>query len=242
MWKIRTASGAGSGRLTRVTTLTVATYNVRSLRDSEDASALLIRRFGADLAMLQEVPRFLRWRSRLAAFARRAELLYAAGGGTTGGSALLTHLRVDVLATYDVRLSHHPPLHQRGLAAAAVEIGGARLLVASTHMSLASPERATHARELLDHLHRLAHIHRAEHLVLAGDLNEEPGGRAWEILAAGGLNDAWAKAPHKRIDAVLVSEGIEVAWAGVPEEIGESVLAGASDHCPVVATLEVPED
>jgi endonuclease/exonuclease/phosphatase family metal-dependent hydrolase len=238
-----------------VTTLTVATYNVRSLRDSEDASALLIRRFGADLAMLQEVPRFLRWRSRLAAFARRAELLYAAGGGTTGGSALLTRLRVDVLATYDVRLSRHPPLHQRGLAAAAVEIGGARLLVASTHMSLASPERATHARELLDHLHRLAHIHRAEHLVLAGDLNEEPGGRAWEILAAGGLNDAWAKAqgyggeftypakaPHKRIDAVLVSEGIEVAWAGVPEEIGESVLAGASDHCPVVATLEVPED
>jgi endonuclease/exonuclease/phosphatase family metal-dependent hydrolase len=91
--------------------------------------------------------------------------------------------------------------------------------------------------------------------VLAGDLNEEPGGRAWEIFAAGGLNDAWAKAqgyggeatfpakaPHKRIDAVLVSEGIEVTWAGVPEEIGESVLAGASDHCPVVATLEVPED
>jgi endonuclease/exonuclease/phosphatase family metal-dependent hydrolase len=236
-----------------VTTLTVASYNVRSLRDSETASALLVRRFGVDAALLQEAPRFLRWRARLAAFARNADLLYAAGGGTTGGSALLLGLRTDLVATYELKLTKHPRLHQRGIAAAAIELGGARAIVASTHMSLDDTERALHAGEVIEHLYDLATRHETEHLVLAGDLNEQPGGPAWQVLAAGGLTDAWPRAgarggemtfsavrPHKRIDAVLTSARVGVHWVGVPEDVADGEYGAASDHRPVLARLELP--
>lgn len=58
-----------------VNDIVVVSYNLRSLRDSRTASAALTGALGADLALLQETPRFLRWRSRLAGWARRAGLL-----------------------------------------------------------------------------------------------------------------------------------------------------------------------
>jgi endonuclease/exonuclease/phosphatase family metal-dependent hydrolase len=221
----------------------VLTFNVRSLRDDRSAVVDVIRAADPDVVCLQEVPRFCRWRSRLAALARDSGLLYVTGGRPTGGVALLAHLRVDVADAREGRLSKRPRLHQRGVAAAVFSRYGARLLVASTHLGLDAAEREAHADELLSLLRQVD----APHALLAGDLNERPDGPSWQVLRTGDLRDLGpgsgptfpAAGPRKRIDALLGSPGIEVR--------DYRVLAGpaaerASDHRPVLTVVGVPAD
>lgn len=42
----------------------VLSYNIRSLRDDTDALARVIKACAPDLVLLQEAPRFFRWRDR----------------------------------------------------------------------------------------------------------------------------------------------------------------------------------
>ena len=219
----------------------VLTYNVRSLRDDRAAVAALVRSCDPDVVLLQEAPRFCRWRSKLARLARECGLLYVNGGRTTGGVAVLAHLRVDVDDAREGLLSKHPRLHQRGVAAAVVSRSGGRLLVASTHLGLDRQERAGHAGEVLTLLGEIE----APHAVVAGDLNEPPSGQAWAVLHAGGLRDLGrgsgetfpARSPRKRIDAVLGSAGVEVVDYRVVDVPG---VERASDHRPVLAVIQVP--
>jgi endonuclease/exonuclease/phosphatase family metal-dependent hydrolase len=219
----------------------VLTYNVRSLRDDAAAVAAVVRACDPDVVFLQETPRFCRWRSKLAKLARECGLLYVTGGRTTGGVALLAHLRVDVDDLREGLLSKHAGLHQRGVAAAVVSRSGERLLVASTHLGLKAEERANHAGEVLTLLHQVP----APHAVLAGDFNEPPGAPAWRAFQAGGLRDLGpesgvtfpARAPRKRIDAILGSPGIA---AGEYRVVDDPLVERASDHRPVLAVLQVP--
>ncbi|MDQ1584772.1 MAG: hypothetical protein QOH80_137 [Actinomycetota bacterium] len=221
--------------------LRVLTYNVRSLRDDLTAVADVVRSADPDVVCLQEAPRFWRWRSRIAELARRSGLLYVTGGRTTGGVALLAHLRVDVHEARDGLLSKHARLHQRGVAAAVVSRSGARLLVASVHLGLDAHERVGHAAEILDLLGRVG----APNAVLAGDLNEPPGSPAWQALERGGFRDLRpgsgstfpAVGPRKRIDAVLASGDVTVSEYRVMDG---PVVERASDHRPLLAVLRVP--
>lgn len=234
-------------------TLRVVSWNVRSLRDDRSAVAAVLRELAPDVVCLQEAPRFLRWRHALAELARRSGLLVAGGGRTAGGPALLTALRVDVVETREVLLPRTRGLHQRGVAAAHVRVHGVPLLVASTHLGLDAAERSRHAGEVLDLLaHEVATRPAAgPPVVLGGDLNETADGPAWRALLSRGLRDAFAeapsgggptfpaRAPRRRIDAVLVDPRLELLGAGVPPIEG-LVLAAASDHCPVVADVVLP--
>ncbi len=219
----------------------VLIYNVRSLRDDPAAVAAVVRSCDADVVLVQEAPRFFRWRSKLAKLARECGLLYATGGRTTGGVALLAHLRVDVDDAREGLLTKHSGLHQRGLAAAVVSRSGGRLLVASTHLGLDRQERAGHAQEVLSLLRGVP----APHAVVGGDLNEPPGGPAWLALHGGGLRDLGtgsgptfpARVPRKRIDAVLGSAGVDVVEYRVVDAPG---VERASDHRPVLAVVQVP--
>jgi endonuclease/exonuclease/phosphatase family metal-dependent hydrolase len=225
-------------------TVRVLSYNVRSLRDDRHAVARTIRAARPDLVCVQEAPRFLRWRSKAAWLARTSGLVVVTGGRPAGAVLLLANLRTSVVTAADVLLPKRPRRHQRGLAMAVVEVAGARLGVASMHLSLDAAERAEQAGLVLSHLTRLD----APHLVLAGDVNESPGQPAWQRLV-GALRDAYAVAPwgagptmparhpRRRIDGVFVSAGIEVLRCGVPD-LPE--LAAASDHLPVLAELRVP--
>jgi len=219
----------------------VLIYNVRSLRDDPAAVAAVVRSCDPDVVLVQEAPRFFRWRSKLAKLARECGLLYVSGGRTTGGVALLAHLRVDVDDAREGLLTKHSGLHQRGIAAAVVSRSGCRLLVASTHLGLDRQERAGHAQEVLTLLGMVP----AAHAVTGGDLNEPPGGPAWAALHAGGLRDLGpgsgptfpATSPRKRIDAVLGSPLVEVVEYRV---IGGPGAERASDHRPVLAVVQVP--
>ncbi|AIR97947.1 endonuclease/exonuclease/phosphatase family protein [Streptomyces glaucescens] len=228
----------------------VLSYNVRSLRDDTGALARVISACAPDLVLVQEAPRFFRWRKKLARLAGAAGLVVLSGGGTAAGPALLCSLRATVERTEDVLLPLTPGLHRRGLATAVVRFGGARLGVVSCHLSLQKDERYEQAGMVLDRLAGMG----VEHGVVGGDINERPDDRAFRRLAAG-LQDCWATAPwggeftstpagpHQRIDAVFATKGVEVLGCGVPlghPGVSADDLRAATDHLPVLAVLRVP--
>ncbi|WP_307031973.1 endonuclease/exonuclease/phosphatase family protein [Streptomyces canus] len=232
------------------TLVRVLSYNIRSMRDDTDALARVIRACAPDLVLVQEAPRFFRWRKKLARLARAADLVTLTGGATAAGPAILCNLRTTVERTEDVLLPLTPGQHRRGFATAVVWIGGARLGVLSCHLSLRKDERYEQGGMLLDRLAALG----VEHAIAGGDLNERPGGRTFTRLSDT-LQDGWVTAPdgaehtwtrtepHQRIDAIFATKGIEVLGCGVPLElpgVTGTDLRAATDHLPVLATLRVP--
>jgi endonuclease/exonuclease/phosphatase family metal-dependent hydrolase len=215
------------------------------LKDDKIAVAAVIRACNPDVVCIQEAPRFLRWRSKAAELARTSGLLVVTGGRTAGAMLLLARQGVDVEAKHDVLLSKAPKLHQRGLAIGVLKILGARICVASMHLDLEAGERRKHVDEVFTHLDR---VRKGAPIILAGDVNEEPGEPAWEAITAR-LTDAGAVAPtgdivtfsaqnpHKIIDGIFVDPSIEVISCGVPDVPG---VQQASDHRPVLAELRLP--
>ncbi|KUL39218.1 endonuclease/exonuclease/phosphatase family protein [Streptomyces regalis] len=228
----------------------VLSYNIRSMRDDTAALARVITACDPDLVLIQEAPRFFRWRKKLSRLARAANLVILTGGATAAGPAILCNLRATVERTEDVLLPLTPGLHRRGLATAVVRFGGARLGVLSCHLSLQKDERYEQAGMLLDRLAGLG----VEHAIAGGDLNERPTGRTFSRMSTD-LKDCWATAPwggeytstpadpHQRIDAIFATKGVDVLGCGVPlghPGVTETDLRAATDHLPVLAALRVP--
>ncbi|MEU8589905.1 endonuclease/exonuclease/phosphatase family protein [Streptomyces sp. NPDC048664] len=233
--------------------LRVLSYNIRSMRDDTQALARIITACAPDLVLIQEAPRFFRWRKKLARLAAASGLVLLTGGATAAGPAILCSLRATVEHTEDVLLPLTPGLHRRGLATAVVRFAGARLGVVSFHLSLEKRERYAQAGLLLDRIDRIAATGPACALA-GGDLNEAPGGPAFERLARD-LRDARTVAPwggehtwtpldpHRRIDAIFATSGVEVLGCGVPlghPGVSRDDLRAASDHLPVLAALRIP--
>ncbi|WP_030955570.1 endonuclease/exonuclease/phosphatase family protein [Streptomyces sp. NRRL S-481] len=231
-------------------TLRVLSYNIRSMRDDTHALARVIRACEPDLVLVQEAPRFFRWRKKLARLARAADLLVLTGGAPAAGPAILCSLRASVEHTEDVLLPLTPGLHRRGFATAVVRVAGTRLGVLSCHLSLRKDERYEQGGMLLDRLAGMG----VEHAIAGGDLNERPDGPTFRRLA-GALTDCRAAAPwggehtwtpadpYQRIDAIFATQGIEVLGCGVPvghPGVTEADLRAATDHFPVLAALKVP--
>ncbi|MEU1366192.1 endonuclease/exonuclease/phosphatase family protein [Streptomyces sp. NPDC005803] len=228
----------------------VLSYNVRSMRDDCEALARVISACAPDLVLVQEAPRFFRWRKRAARLAATSDLVVLGGGATAAGPLLLCSLRATVERTEDILLPLTPGLHRRGFATAVVRIAGTRIGVLSCHLSLDRAERRAQAERLLESVEAMG----VDHVVVAGDLNDVPSGRAFRLLARR-LQDCWAVRPRggehtfpqhdprRRIDAVFATGGIEVLGCGVPAGlpgVHEADLLAASDHLPVLAALRVP--
>ncbi|MEU1806127.1 endonuclease/exonuclease/phosphatase family protein [Streptomyces sp. NPDC019937] len=239
----------------------VLSYNIRSLRDDREALARVIRACAPDVVCVQEAPRFFRWRKAAAWLARETGLVYATGGATAAGPMILTSLRAHVERSEDVLLPRLPGLHRRGFATAVLRFGGGhrdpegtggaiRLGVVSCHLSLAAAERYDQAGMLLDQVAALG----VPYAVAAGDINEQPDGRAFRRIA-GTLRDGWATEPwgseatfdpgdpRRRIDALFATDGIEIIGCGVPSGlpgVDDADLRAATDHLPVLAALRLP--
>jgi endonuclease/exonuclease/phosphatase family metal-dependent hydrolase len=232
-----------------VTTVRLVSYNIRSMRDDRAALVRVVRRLRPDILCVQEAPRLLLWRHRRAWFARRAALVPVAPERATG---LQLYAGPGVTATQG---RHHlltpvPGLHRRGLALAVFEVRGVRLVAATVHLDLAAAPRRRHAAEVVEELDR-ARARTGAPVVLAGDVNEQAGEAAWDLLAER-LQDAGASAPYglaptfstanprRRIDGVVADKGIEVVRCGVPDD--PDLLAdyrAATDHRPVLAELRL---
>ncbi|MEV0095727.1 endonuclease/exonuclease/phosphatase family protein [Streptomyces sp. NPDC050738] len=225
----------------------VLSYNIRSMRDDREALVRVIRACEPDLVLIQEAPRFFRWRKRAAWLASQTDLVVLGGGATASGPLLLCSLRATVERTEDVLLPRTPGLHQRGFATAVVRIGAARIGLLSCHLSLRSDERYAQAGLLLERLEAMD----VPYAIAGGDLNEGPGGRSFRRLAErmqdcwaakpwGGEHTSPAAAPRQRIDALFATPGVEVLGCGVPLGISDADLRAATDHLPVLAAVRVP--
>ncbi|WP_344453563.1 endonuclease/exonuclease/phosphatase family protein [Actinocorallia aurantiaca] len=219
-------------------------YNLRSLRDDPEAVARVVRACAPDVLCLQEVPRFGRWRVRRDALAAACGMTVLASR-RQAGLAVLGGPRTRLLESDYRLLSWTPPLHRRALALARIRVDGRPLAVASTHLDLAPGARLRHGMEILRLLEACP-----DPVVLAGDFNEGPEGPTWRLLA-GVLQDAHAvapeggaptfpsRAPRRRIDAVFADRGLRVLGCGVPEDASGD-FPQATDHCPVLARIELP--
>ncbi|MEU4567180.1 endonuclease/exonuclease/phosphatase family protein [Micromonospora sp. NPDC023956] len=223
--------------------LRVVSYNIHTQRDDTAALAEVVRAVRPDVVIVQEGPRRFRWRSKCAALADSFGLVVGAGGLPALGNLLLTSLRVRVHATRCQRFPLTPGRHLRGAAFAECTVGGARFVVAGTHLSTDPAERPAQAA-----LFR-AEIETARWPVLVGaDFNEGPGGAAWRTIADG-LTDAAVAAdraerltyscadPRRRIDALFVDPRITVVDYDV---VDTPQTRRASDHFPVLADLLLP--
>lgn len=213
--------------------LRVLTFNVRGLKDDRAAVVEVLRSAAPDVVALQEPPRGPSGRSKLRALAHDAGLVVAVGGGGARTTALLVRPGLPVTGARGKRLTWRPGRTRRGLAVA--DVCGVRVI--STHLSLVPSERARHLIRLL----LLVRATEGAGCVVAGDLNEEPGGPSWRRLgqhlrdttAASGPTFT-ARNPRRRLDAVLASTGL-VPSGG--RRIDDDVARRASDHLPVVVDL-----
>jgi endonuclease/exonuclease/phosphatase family metal-dependent hydrolase len=228
-----------------VTRLRVLTYNVRSMRDDRAALGRVIRSAAPDVVLVQESPRFARWRSLCAQLARRANLVVVTGGRYAGSNLVLSTLAVDVESTADVLFSRDVFLHRRGTAIAVLSKDGARFAVAGIHLDLEQSARLRHVAELDTAIEHNVPAHVPT--IVAGDVNDRPGSAVWQALAEQ-RTDAFAAAgtgagftstaadPHQIIDGIFVDPRISVVDARVLD--GPDV-AVASDHRPLLAELEL---
>jgi endonuclease/exonuclease/phosphatase family metal-dependent hydrolase len=218
-----------------VTTLRVLTWNVRSLRDDARGVAAVLADLAPDVALVQEAPRLLGWRLACARLARRAGLRHVVGGAPGAGNLLLVSPRTVVVQAHAVRMPRRRGLHRRGAVWGVLDVTGRRLTVAGTHLDLEPTARRDNAGRIR------ALLPPGGPLVLGADVNEEPGGPAWEVLAQG-LVDVGRdlgptfplRAPRRRIDALLVDPRLRVARAWAPRP------GPVTDHLPVVADLAWP--
>jgi endonuclease/exonuclease/phosphatase family metal-dependent hydrolase len=221
--------------------LRVLSYNVHGLRGDRDALRRLVRAAQPDVAVLQEAPRRLRWRTRCATLARDLGLVYAAGGGPSLGNLILTSHRVRVPQVWYLRFPLTPGRHLRGVAFARGEVGPVRFVVAGSHLSTEPVERQAQADRLAK---ALAEATGTGPVILGADLNEPAGGPAWQALAGGlvdpggaGVPTFPAGRPTARIDALLVDPRVRVESYQV---LDPPEARRASDHLPIVADLLIP--
>lgn len=224
--------------------LRLLTWNVRDMLGDPLAAHRVLRAAAADVVLLQEAPRLALSRGRIAAIARHSGLLFVCGGHASAGTALLVSLRTEVRRSRAVRLPVSGRLTRpRGYVATEIGLPGTgSVLVAGIHLGLTPEERA-------DHVGRIVADVKASNLpaVVAGDLNETPGGPSWRALrdiAVDPEPDApptySARRPRRRIDAVLASPHLPVSDYGWPDGVSERDVVLASDHRPVAATIQLP--
>jgi endonuclease/exonuclease/phosphatase family metal-dependent hydrolase len=226
----------------------VLSWNLRDLLGDPLALARVVRAAGPDVACFQEAPRRPGAALRLRGLERRTGLRCVAGGRRSGGTAIFVGEDVEVDWARAFRLPVAGCLTRtRGACVADVRVPAngpatasatARVTVASVHLPLQPGLRVLHAR-----LTAAVVSGRGRPAVIAGDLNEPAGERAWRCWAPL-ADDPWpsaaptfpARGPDRRIDAVLTGPGLQVTSYG-EGDWSERDVRLASDHRPVLAVI-----
>ena len=241
--------------------LRVMTFNIEYGSAGLDTIAGTIRAAGAEIVGLQEVD--VHWSPRSAfvdqasALAQRLGMqvrfapiyslpgLHDADSRREFGVALLTRLpitafRNDTLTRLSTQEKEPVAMPMPGLLDATLDAHGTSIRVLVTHLDYRADPRVR-AAQVAETLHQLDAS--SAPTLLFGDLNAVPDSPELAPLlarlrdAAPSTNGAGltypADVPAKRIDYVLASSRFRVRSAAV-------IDARASDHRPVVATLDLP--
>ncbi|GAA2217083.1 endonuclease/exonuclease/phosphatase family protein [Micromonospora olivasterospora] len=232
------------------TAVRVVAYNVRmgyglDGRLDPDGLATVVAGQQPDVVVLSEVDRG--WllnggHDVLTLLARRLGMTYvfAPAADPLWGDAVLSGLPLASARTRKLAAAGAPT----GAQALGVTVdigGGAGLAVVATHLQPPpGREPVAQARAVADFALGYA---AGRPLVVAGNLNTEPGAPAYAELTRAGLVDALAAArpqptspagdPRTEIDHVLVRPGTAVSHPAAPRST-------ASDHLPVAVTVHLP--
>ena len=225
-----------------VTQIRVMTYNI--LMGGRNGSVLsrVIRGATPDILLVNESPKTpLLWKRQAHRLADAWGMGYVVGGRPAGSNMIAVTPTAGVKARGAETLDQ--PLFQprRGVAWAQLRVQGRLLGAVSCHLSLDRRRRLHEVERVLGIADRLRGP-----VIIGGDLNETPNGPVWQRFARAGYLDHGsrgdrtypANAPAKRIDALLVRGGVDVLSHGVPD-LDPALLAAASDHLPLIATLRL---
>jgi endonuclease/exonuclease/phosphatase family metal-dependent hydrolase len=230
-------------------TLRIATYNVHSCigtdrRHDPERVARVVAELDADIVALQE----FRYPADVALETRTPIVLTAlehydfALGPTRArdahsfGNVLLSRHPIRDLFRVDLSRRRREP---RGALAVTVDVGGSELHVIATHLGLRFSERRFQVRQLVEHVASRD----PSFLVVLGDFNDWLPGRS----VAHVLDDHLGRAARARtFPSWCPLLALDRIWvrprdALVAVTAHRTALARrASDHLPVVATIEVP--
>jgi endonuclease/exonuclease/phosphatase family metal-dependent hydrolase len=230
-----------------MTRVRVATYNVHSgvgvdRRFRPERIVDVIDELHADVVALQEVLSPVRGFDVHAHFRETTGLhlvamttMQLAGG--TFGNALLSRWPIVALVEHGLAVGHREP---RGAIDATIGRDRGELRVIATHLGLRAAERSEQLSRLLDIVKAAPDCP----TVFAGDFNMTRG-RARELrahLAQLGEHDALATfpsiAPVLPLDRIFAVHGAAIVDVAVHRSRRARV---ASDHLPLVATIEIPD-
>jgi endonuclease/exonuclease/phosphatase family metal-dependent hydrolase len=216
-------------------------YNIDRGRH-RDALRTVVESVDPDIVIVNEAPRLpLWWRWACPSLARQWQLDHIAGGRNAGGNMICAGEYVGVRSirlerTRQAKVSD--PI--RGVAAAQLQVDGHPFGAVACHLGLTPQARARDIEVVLSIAAGLEGP-----VILAGDLNEDPGSPVWERLVAAGYVDVGgddeltypADDPAKRLDALLVlGVGVRIREHQVPA-VPPALLSRASDHLPLSATV-----
>jgi endonuclease/exonuclease/phosphatase family metal-dependent hydrolase len=227
--------------------LLVASYNVHHCvgldgRRDVDRVGEVVKNLGASVVALQEVGCSARGEGaeaqvhRIAAIARMEPVPGPTFEKKDGafGNAVLSKLPVLAVRTLDLSFGRREP---RGALDVDLDAGDRRLRVIATHLGLAPRERRHQVRTLLE---RVSHDDEAV-TVLLGDINE------WFVYGRPlrWLHARFGRVPHVRTwPAFLPVFALDRVWVHPVQALKNlspdkaRPARTASDHLPVVATLD----
>jgi endonuclease/exonuclease/phosphatase family metal-dependent hydrolase len=230
-----------------MTRMRVATYNIHSAvgidrRFRPQRIGEVIGELDADVVALQEVL------SPVQGFDVHAHLREATGfhlvtmatmqlAGGTFGNAVLSRWPIVELAEHGLSVGKREP---RGAIDATIGRDAREVRVLATHLGLRAAERSAQLARLIDLVRAVPDVP----TVLTGDFNATRG-HAREIRAHAkhlGKHDPLATypsiAPVLPLDRIFALHGAEIVDIAVHRSRKARI---ASDHLPLVATIELPE-
>lgn len=206
------------------------------------AMRTLVRRVAPDVALVTQGSKSRRRSGRRGIDLARVWKMRYVGGGRKAGSNLIAVANGVVVRKVRTRsLKSAPWRPKRGAVSAQLRIHGQLIGVVVCHLSPAKERRANEVEQVVELVSQLRGP-----VIVAGNLNELPGGPAWQRLRQAGLVDegtrAWktfpSEQPTARVDALL-TRGVRCVChhgdPGVPVEL----QVEASDHRGILAVLEI---
>ncbi len=242
-------------------TFRIMTYNVHGCRGmdgklSTDRIARVVSRHEPDVIALQELD-LGRIRSdgidQSERIARRLEMTFHFHSTFRlkdghYGNAILSRYPMALVKTGKLpRLRQTKDYEPRGAMWVCVDLGGIRVQIINTHLSLWPNERQMQAESLVGE-EWLMRPDCLKPVILCGDFNAAPGAYIYkrfrnflkdsQLANSGNVpcHTWYASRPVQRIDHVFVSEDLSVASVLVPNARLDRV---ASDHLPVLVELEL---
>ncbi|SNX54539.1 endonuclease/exonuclease/phosphatase family protein [Thermoanaerobacterium sp. RBIITD] len=226
--------------------INVMTYNIHGGKDINDRLTLygianLIRENKADIVGLQEVDFHVNrsyFKNEIKYLSKKLGMYYAYGpnirlGFGSFGNGILSRYKIKENKNYHL----YSKGERRGLLTSLIELYGEKLCFMTAHLGLNSDERVKQVEDIIKAMENFK-----GNIILTGDFNETPSGKAYSILKDTLIDAIYSSKSDYfsymdgdkpvRIDYIMHSRDI------MAESI-KAIKTDLSDHFPVITSLTI---